>query len=43
MSELQMIGHLDIKGHDAIKRVYHPDGIAPTLTTGGGVQRSENI
>lgn len=31
-----MIGRLDIKGHDAIKRVYHPDGIAPTLTTCGG-------
>lgn len=36
MSDLQMIGHLDIKGHDAIKRVYSPEGIAPTLTTCGG-------
>ncbi|MBQ3011012.1 MAG: DNA cytosine methyltransferase [Oscillospiraceae bacterium] len=31
-----MIGHLDIKEHDAIKRVYSPEGIAPTLTTCGG-------
>ena len=36
MSDLQMVGHLDIKGHDAIKRVYSPEGIAPTLTTCGG-------
>ena len=44
MSDLQMIGHLDIKGYNAIKRVYSPEGIAPTLTTcGGGVQRSENF
>lgn len=35
MSDLQMVGHLDIKGHDAIKRVYSPEGIAPTLTTCG--------
>lgn len=33
MSDLKMIGHLDIKGYDAIKRVYGTDGIAPTLTT----------
>ncbi|MES9680785.1 DNA (cytosine-5-)-methyltransferase, partial [Bacillus safensis] len=34
--EPQMIGHVDLKGHDAIKRVYSPDGISPTLTTMGG-------
>jgi DNA (cytosine-5)-methyltransferase 1 len=40
VSDLQMIGHLDIKGHDAIKRVYSPEGIAPTLTTcGGGIEK----
>ncbi len=31
-----MIGHIDLKGHDAIKRVYATDGISPTLTTMGG-------
>jgi DNA (cytosine-5)-methyltransferase 1 len=31
--ELNMIGKLDIKGMDAIKRVYDVDGLAPTLTT----------
>lgn len=47
MSEIPqcvMVGHLDIKALDICKRVYDPAGIAPTLTTsGGGVQRSENI
>lgn len=43
MSDLQMIGHLDIKGHDAIKRVYSPEGIAPTLTTCGGGMREVKI
>ena len=43
MNDLRMIGHLDIKGHDAIKRVYDPEGIAPTPTPpGGGVQTSES-
>ena len=43
MSDLKMIGHLDIKGHDAIKRVYSPEGIAPTLTTCGGGYREVKI
>lgn len=43
MSDLQMIGHLDIKGHDAIKRVYSPEGISPTLTTCGGGYREVKI
>lgn len=43
MSDLQMVGHLDIKGHDAIKRVYSPEGIAPTLTTCGGGYREVKI
>lgn len=34
----QMIGLLDIKGMEQIRRVYHPDGIAPTITTSGGGQ-----
>jgi DNA (cytosine-5)-methyltransferase 1 len=36
MSDLKMIGHLDINGHDVVKRVYSLEGIAPTLTTSGG-------
>lgn len=34
--EPQMIGRVDINGHDAIKRVYATEGISPTLTTMGG-------
>jgi DNA (cytosine-5)-methyltransferase 1 len=32
----QMVGHIDIKGHDALKRVYSVEGVSPTLTTMGG-------
>ncbi|MEC2307718.1 DNA (cytosine-5-)-methyltransferase [Bacillus atrophaeus] len=38
-----MVGHVDIKGHDAIKRVYSPEGVSPTLTTMGGVHREPKI
>jgi DNA (cytosine-5)-methyltransferase 1 len=38
-----MVGHADIKGHDAIKRVYSVEGIAPTLTTMGGGHREPKI
>ncbi|WP_257997165.1 DNA (cytosine-5-)-methyltransferase [Bacillus amyloliquefaciens] len=38
-----MIGHIDLKGHDAIKRVYSPDGVSPTLTTMGGGHREPKI
>lgn len=31
-----MAGRLNIKGIDQIKRVYNPEGIAPTLTACGG-------
>lgn len=34
--ELIMLGRLDIKGQDIIRRVYSPEGISPTLTTCGG-------
>lgn len=34
--KLEMLGLLDMKGLDSIRRVYDPDGIAPTLTTCGG-------
>lgn len=42
--KIEMIGLLDIKGMEQIRRVYHPAGIAPTLTTcGGGAKTSESI
>lgn len=35
---IKVIGRLDIKGLDIIKRIYSIDGLAPTLSTmmGGG-------
>ena len=33
---VRVVGRLDIKGHDYLKRVYDKDGISPTLTTMGG-------
>lgn len=41
--EPQMLGHIDLKGHDAIKRVYSADGVSPTLTTMGGGHREPKI
>jgi DNA (cytosine-5)-methyltransferase 1 len=38
-----MLGHIDLKGHDAIKRVYDPSGVSPTLTTMGGGHREPKI
>lgn len=35
-NEHRMMRHIDLKGHDSIKRVYDPEGISPTLTTMGG-------
>lgn len=37
----QMVGMLDIKGQDQCRRVYSVNGIAPTLTTSGGVGQRE--
>lgn len=36
--EPMMIGHIEVKGHDLLKRVYSVDGISPTVTSisGGG-------
>src|SRR5699024_6718824 len=38
LQEPQMLGHVDLKGNDSIKRTYSTDGIAPTLNSmqGGG-------
>lgn len=43
MSEMQMIGKLDIKGTDTIKRVYDINGISPTITTCDGGYRQVKI
>lgn len=43
MPKLEMIGLLDIKGQDSVRRVYDPDGLAPTLTTCGGGCRQVKI
>ena len=40
---LKMVGTLDIKGNDSIKRVYGIDGICPTLTTMQGGKREPKI
>lgn len=37
------VGDADLKGHNAIKRVYHIDGKSPTLTTMGGGHREPKI
>lgn len=38
-----MLGHVDLKGHDAIKRVYSVESVGPTLTTMGGGHREPKI
>ena len=40
---IKVVGELDIKGADCIKRVYDTDGLAPTLTTMGGGGREPKI
>ena len=37
------IGDADLKGHDAIKRVYHSEGKSPTVTTMGGGHREPKV
>ena len=37
------VGDADLKGHDAIKRVYHTDGKSPTITTMGGGHREPKV
>ena len=38
-----VVGNLDIKGQDIIKRVYSPDGISPTLTDMQGGNRQPKV
>lgn len=42
-SKIKVVGELDIKGHDCVKRVYSIEGIAPTLTTMMGGNREPKI
>jgi site-specific DNA-cytosine methylase len=37
------IGEADLKGNDSIKRVYHPEGKSPALTTCGGGHREPKV
>lgn len=41
--EMDMLGHVDIKGNDLIRRTYSTEGISPTLTTMGGGHREPKI
>lgn len=43
ISRCRMIGLLDIRGQDQIRRVYSTDALAPTLTTSGGGNRQVKI
>lgn len=42
-SDCEMVGMVDIKGNESIRRVYSPTGVAPTLTTMGGGHREPKI
>ena len=41
--DIEVVGRLDIKGHDQIKRVYGVEGVSPTLSTMGGGNREPKI
>ena len=41
--ECQLIGRVELRGHDAIRRVYSPEGVSPTLTAMGGGHREPKI
>lgn len=41
--DMKMVGMLDMKGNESIRRVYDPTGISPTLTTMGGGHREPKI
>lgn len=42
-NRLNMLGMLDIKGNDCIRRVYGDDGLSPTITTMEGGNRQPKI
>lgn len=41
--KIKVVGHLDIKGQDCVKRVYDTEGLSPTLTTSQGGNRQPKI
>lgn len=41
--DLKVVGKLDIKGNDQIKRVYDPSGVSPTVSTMQGGNRQPKI
>jgi DNA (cytosine-5)-methyltransferase 1 len=40
---IRVVGRLDIKGHDLIKRVYDPEGLSPTLNTVSGGNQQPKV
>ncbi|MGG0793159.1 DNA (cytosine-5-)-methyltransferase [Brevibacillus laterosporus] len=42
-SDMQMVGLLDMKGNESIRRVDSAEGISPTLTTMGGGHREPKV
>lgn len=42
-NKIIVLGRLDIKGQDQIKRVYSINGISPTLSTMQGGQREPKV
>lgn len=40
---IQMVGLLDMKGNETVRRVYDPEGISPTLTTSEGGHRQPKV
>lgn len=42
-SNCEMVGMVDLRGNESIRRVYSPTGVAPTLTTMGGGHREPKI
>jgi len=42
-SDCDMLGMVDLRGNESIRRVYSPTGVAPTLTTMGGGHREPKI
>lgn len=42
-NQIKVVGQLDIKGHDSIKRVYSQEGLSPTLTNMQGGNRQPKV
>lgn len=42
-NECNLVGRVDIKGNDQIKRIYNPTGISPTLTTMQGGHQEPKV